>query len=140
MRALYQLVFPQTKSTLSQPKWPSYKLHGVTQSKFLDACPTNLHTSVLSVVPSPDGIPNSPSISDILASDSISTSGSVSGSVTGSISGRSMLEIDSEDEVLLTPPNCHTSYCVTTMQIPTATECSGAVSAHTLNSSHMLQV
>ena len=118
---------PQTKSTLSQPKWPSYKLHGVTQSKFLDACPSNLHTSIMSVIPLPEGIRSSASkgsISDILTGDTLSTSGSVSGR---SLSDSSRSISESDDDILA-PPNSHTSYAITTMQIPTAVECSGAVS------------
>lgn len=107
-------LYLKTKNTLSQPKWPSYKLHGVSQSKFLDCCPTNLHTSVMGVAPGSESntTPNSPS-NGSLSEQSMTESVR---SISVSTSERSMSE--SEDD-FLAPPTSHTSsYCISTMQIP----------------------
>ena len=86
----------QIHSNLSQPRWPSYKLYGMPQSKFLEACPTNLHTSVMGVGVNSDFAPQSPS--------------------RGSISERSMSETDEDG---LDINYSRTSYCISTATIPT---------------------
>ena len=55
----------QTHRLLKSPRYPSYKPFGPTQNPFLDACPSNLHTSQMDVLspssaPPPPPSPSSP--------------------------------------------------------------------------------
>ena len=85
----------------------------------MEACPTNLHTSIMGVVRGSEFAPYSPSRSE---QSSISDQVSVS---ERSMSERSMSDFD--EDVISGLSSCHTSYCISTMQIPVAENCSVAV-------------
>ena len=102
---------------LSQPRWPSYKLHGTAQSKFLEASPTNLHTSIMGVVQTPDSFSHSP------ARGSVTSTLQSSELVSRSPSRKSVSLSECEEDTLPTFTN-HTSYCISTMQIPSVEDSS----------------
>ena len=52
--------FLQASTVLSGPRYPSYKPHGPLHSPALQSCPTNLHTSSLSVITGHPLTPSTP--------------------------------------------------------------------------------
>lgn len=52
--------FLQASTVLSGPRYPSYKPHGPLHSSALQSCPTNLHTSSLTVITGDPLIPSTP--------------------------------------------------------------------------------
>ena len=93
----------QTTTALTGARWPTYKVYGNPPSVALEACVTNLHTSVLDVINS------------------------------GASSPTSSYE-DGNDG--MAAPKTHTSYCVSTMAIPTVDDKPLSVSQCRMSCSH----
>jgi hypothetical protein len=93
---LYVYLFLQTFIALSGPRWPTYKVYGNPPPVALEACATNLHTSVLDVITS--GASSPP----------ISPTSPFEESVNTSAIGNGLAALKS-----------HTGYCISTMAVPT---------------------
>ena len=78
---------------LSGSRWPTYKVYGNSPPVAVEACATNLHTSVLDVINS--------GISSSVTSSNSSYEESISSNIGG-----------------LPPAKTHTSYCISTMAVP----------------------